>query len=134
MNSANKTAMPASQLLTPNHIAYLFGVSLITVHNWRKGTPTRGKLEVAPVKGSPRSIGMKVSEVKAFAKRNGFTLTCNPQSLLSITQANKPAKAVKALTTQKQGKASKTPALAKKSAIKPVTRSSSRASQSPATV
>lgn len=80
--AAIAVAMPASKLLTPKHVAHIFDVSLMTVCNWRKGTPTYGVLKTTPVKNSPRNVGFKVSEIKRWAKTNNLPMRVQPDKLL----------------------------------------------------
>ncbi len=79
---STQTALPASKLLTPANVAHLFGVSLMTVTNWRKGTPTMGELKTTAVKDKPRNIGFTLAVVKAWAKDNGYTLAADPAVIL----------------------------------------------------
>lgn len=65
--------------LTVKNLVTLFGVTAMTVHNWKKGSPSRPAMpdDLTPAK------------VKKWATQNGITMTCEPAALLG-TDINKP--------------------------------------------
>lgn len=64
-------ARTAAQLTLPS-LAKLFGVGPNAIYLWRQGTPTKEALE-APY--TP-------ARLKAWAKKHGVEMTCDPQKLL----------------------------------------------------
>lgn len=60
----------AAPKLTTKDMQDAFGVTPMTIFNWRKGTPTR---EPLPCEVKGRSVLYPVARVKAWAKRHGIT-------------------------------------------------------------
>lgn len=80
--------MATAKTLTTKQITQLFGVSAMTVSTWRKGTPQIVPLATTPVKGDPRAVAFKVSDVKAWAKTVGrkFLQHMTPEAILENEQ------------------------------------------------
>jgi hypothetical protein len=65
--------------LSIKNLVTLFGVTPMTVHNWKKGSPQRPAL---PEQLTP-------AKVKRWATQNGIEMTCDPSTLLGVG-AKKP--------------------------------------------
>lgn len=105
----------ASATLTTKQVMALAGVSHVTVYMWRQGTPTK---EVLPTVGSQgRAVVFKPTTFRAWAKKHGVPLKCDPVALAeghvklpkrkTITKVSKAAKVAKKTTSGKVTKASK---------------------------
>lgn len=62
--------------INTHQAAAVFGVTPMTLANWRKGSPQRTKLPTTtPPNGSnPNSVWYKVSDLKAWSKKNGIAM------------------------------------------------------------
>ncbi len=92
--------MATSKTLTSNQLTHLFGVSLMTISTWRKGTPTMNPLPTTPVKGDPRAVAFSVADVKKWAKANDRTYDVKGLELMT----NQPKPDVALLKAAKAGK------------------------------
>lgn len=68
--------------LTNQNLITLFGVTGMTIYNWRRGTPTKAPL---PCPATP-------VEARAWAKRHGVPMTCDPRTLLGVGGAKRGPK------------------------------------------
>ena len=93
-----------NKALNTNNLMNLFGVSHMTIGAWRKGSTTRAPLPTVEIKGHPRLVGFKPSEVKTWAKKYGFMLSKDPALLLGSAIA-KPGPKAKASPVVKKAKA-----------------------------
>jgi len=73
-----------STLLNTHQVAAAFGVTTMTLANWRKGSPKRSPLPTAkqPKNAQPLSIWYAPSALKVWAKKNGIEV---PKSLDTLT-------------------------------------------------
>lgn len=64
-----------TKINTPQAAA-VFGVTTMTLANWRKGSPQRTKLPTTtpPAGSNPNSVWYKVSDLKAWSKKNGIDM------------------------------------------------------------
>lgn len=71
--------MQAQRLTTPQ-VCAMFGVTSLTILNWRKGTPTRKPLPTAkPSKHEPpNAVRFDQSKVEAWAKRHDIEIIAQP--------------------------------------------------------
>lgn len=74
----------ASQKLTTKDLTDVFGVTPMTIFNWRRGTPTR---EPLPAENEGRRVFYRPARLKAWAKRHGIPLL---RSLDESTARGKP--------------------------------------------
>lgn len=63
--------MTAATRLTTKDVMGAFGVTPMTVYNWRMGSPTR---EPLPAETVGRSVFYRAARVKAWARRHGVPL------------------------------------------------------------
>lgn len=61
--------MPAAQTLTTEDLMRSFGVTHMTVFNWRQGSPTRAPL---PFEQNGRAVSFRPSKVEAWARKHGL--------------------------------------------------------------
>lgn len=112
------TAQQANALTNKN-MMNLFGVSHVTIFNWRKGTPQREQLPTVQV---GNSIRYPVVKVKAWAKSHGIEMLMDPQTLVGTGVLKPgPKKTGKATASAGRDKVSKakvrgSPSKAKKKA------------------
>lgn len=59
----------AAARLTTKDLQEAFGVTPMTIYNWRQGTPTRDPL---PAEAKGRSVFYRPARVKAWASRHGI--------------------------------------------------------------
>lgn len=71
--------MTTAKTLNTQNLIKLFDVSGMTIHTWRKGTPTRTPL---PSLKEGNAVRFVVAEVKAWAKKHGIYMTTDPRELL----------------------------------------------------
>lgn len=99
--------MAAKKLLTSKDVMVLFGVSLMTTINWRKGSPTRDPLPSKELPGKVGSVGFACSDVRRFAKHYGLEMTAEPESFLNAEEGKAktcPKVKIKAAAPKMQGK------------------------------
>lgn len=65
--------MATAQKLTLKQTAAVFGVTLMCLSTWRKGTPTKDPLPVVQKRGS-RFVEVPVSKLKKWAVSNDVSL------------------------------------------------------------
>ncbi|MNK65503.1 hypothetical protein D3C87_848000 [compost metagenome] len=70
--------MAAAMRLTTKDVEDAFGVTPMTVYNWRKGTPTR---EPLPAEVEGRRVFYRAARLKAWAKRHGIPLLKDPEAV-----------------------------------------------------
>lgn len=69
-----------TKLLTTTHLVTLFGVSSMTIANWRKGIVSRDPL---PTEQNGRNVGFLPAKIKAWAKKYDVQLHADPVALLA---------------------------------------------------
>jgi len=107
----------ATATLTTKQVMALAGVSHVTVYLWRQGTPTKEALPT--VDGSQgRAVVFKPTTFRAWAKKHGVELKCDPVAL-----AEGSVKLPNRKTFTKEKKAAK---VAKKTAASKVTKATTK--------
>ena len=86
--------------LNSNQVAAMFGVSNMSVFNWRKGTKAMTPLPTAATKStlSRPKVLFNLSAVLTWAKKHGVVVVTPPEELISKsapTTANKPGPKVR---------------------------------------
>jgi len=71
----------ASATLTTKQVMALAGVSHVTVYLWRQGTPTKDPLPTATPMSNPRNVVFLPRTLRAWAKKHGVELKCDPVAL-----------------------------------------------------
>jgi len=108
--------MSRSQVLNSRNIMSLFGISHMTVYNWRAGSSGRDPLPVNLT--TQGGVEFPVTRIKAWARKHQIPMTMDPESLVGVgvgTRGPKPktwtAPAVK-LKSAKVSKVAKVPPVA----------------------
>lgn len=80
--------MSKAQTLTTADLTTIFGVSHMTIHNWKKGTPTKDPLPT--VETGTRNVLFPVAGIKRWAKVEGVAIVVDPDKLLAKPAQRKP--------------------------------------------
>ena len=123
-----------NKYLNSNQLAAMFGVSVVTIYHWRKGTSKVSALPTATVKYTGKAkppVRFLPNQVAAWAKKNRIVVV-DPTQVPADRAASKPGPKPRPVTSEPAKKTASKPATKKdtkvpakvvaKKATKPVTK------------
>jgi hypothetical protein len=85
--------MAKPPVLNTKQVMTTFGVSQMTVHNWRRGSARRAPLpSFMPNWPANSRPGFRVSDVKRWARQNGIEVLNDPLQVLAESAAAPPVR------------------------------------------
>lgn len=103
---ASATRQENALKLTIEQVAALFGVSTMTVYNWRQGTPRRAALKPCTPEGDrfPRFL---VADLRRYAKEHDLEFANDPSYIVKSHARLKPGPKPKLAEASKSSEAAK---------------------------
>jgi hypothetical protein len=97
-DTVEKTKLPT---LTVAQTAAVFGVSTMTVFNWRKGTATRDPLKVCTDPEKTWFPRFRVTELQRYAKKHKLEFARQPEDVLATWEHKTPGRQPKVVIAVK---------------------------------
>lgn len=79
-----------TQTLNTNQVAAAFGVSIVTIAQWRKGSAQRAVLKTCHDPKKSRFPLFRLTEVQRYAKKHNLEFAKDPLVVLETWSAKKP--------------------------------------------